>query len=304
MTQRGPVHTLPSAVRDQLEAALDDRGAAPITEATPVSGGCINNGARVGTEDGRTFFVKWNVAAPERMFEAEADGLDALASTDTLRVPEPLASGGGGHTPVWLLLEYIAPGSPAGDYPERLGSALARLHLSRREGPFGWPRDNWIGALDQSNEESGSWSVFWRERRISPQLELARESGFLKGAVLDRLLDVIPAALEDVDSGGLLHGDLWGGNAYAGEDGGPVVIDPAVYRGHGEVDLAMTELFGGFGRRFYTAYDTVLPITSEYAAYRRDLYQLYYLLVHVNLFGGSYEPGSLAAAQRVVDALS
>jgi fructosamine-3-kinase len=124
--------------------------------------------------------------------------------------------------------------------------------------------------------------------------------------VLDRVLDAIPRGLEDVDDGPphLLPGDLWGGNAFASAEGEPVIIDPAVYRGHGEVDLAMTELFGGFGPGFYAAYDEVLPITDAYRAYRRDLYQLYYLLVHVNLFGGSYVGQTAAAAGRVAAALS
>ena len=119
---------------------------------------------------------------------------------------------------------------------------------------------------------------------------------------MDRLVEVIPDALTDVERGELLHGDLWSGNAYATVDGAPGIIDPAVYRGDGEVDLAMTELFGGFGQRFYEAYNAVLPISRAYEVFKRDLYQLYYLLVHVNLFGASYERGSLAAASRVLNA--
>jgi protein-ribulosamine 3-kinase len=136
-----------------------------------------------------------------------------------------------------------------------------------------------------------------------PQLQLARSKGFLVHDTMDRLVDVIPDALADVETGGLLHGDLWSGNAYATEAGTPVIGDPAVFRGHGEVDLAMTELFGGFGQRFYEAYNAILPISREYEAFRRDLYQLYYLLVHLNLFGGSYESSSLAAASRTLTAL-
>ena len=290
---------LPTPLRQQVESALGRR----ITCCVPVSGGCINNGARLDTRDGGTFFLKWNEAAPLEMFEAEADGLQALRRACTVRVPEPLDRGGGNGATSWLLMEYVGSGAPAADYPERLGTSLAELHQAELGPPFGWGRDNWIGSLPQVNEERHDWGDFWRDLRIVPQLRLARSRGFLRGDTMDRLIDVIPNALADVERGGLLHGDLWSGNAYATVDGAPVIIDPAVFRGDGEVDLAMTELFGGFGRRFYEAYDASQPISREYDAFRRDLYQLYYLLVHVNLFGASYERGSLAAASRVVDAL-
>ena len=238
------------------------------------------------------------------MFEAEANGLEALRGAGTVHVPEPLARGGGDGAPAWLLLEYVAAGAPAADYAQRLGASLAELHQAELAPGFGWASDNWIGSLPQANDERASWPDFWRDLRIVPQLELARSRGFLRSDTMERLIDVIPEALTGVERGGLLHGDLWSGNAYATTDGTPVIIDPAVFRGDGEVDLAMTELFGGFGRHFYEAYDATQPISREYEAFRRDLYQLYYLLVHVNLFGASYESGSLAAASRVVDALS
>ena len=292
------MHLLPTPLRQQVESALGHQ----ITRSVLASGGCINNGARLDTRAGGSFFLKWNDAAPLEMFEAEADGLEALRRACTVRVPEPLDRGGGDGTSPWLLLEYVGSGAPAADYPERLGASLAELHQAELGPPFGWGRDNWIGSLAQANEERGDWGNFWRDLRIVPQLQLARSRGFLSGDTMDRLVDVIPDALADVERGGLLHGDLWSGNAYATVDGDPVIIDPAVFRGDGEVDLAMTELFGGFGRRFYEAYNAARPISREYEVFRRDLYQLYYLLVHVNLFGASYEGGSLAAASRVLNA--
>jgi len=301
---------LPAPIRDGVESALTGLGRPTrIVSSTPVSGGCINHGARLDTTDGASYFIKWNAQAPPRMFAAEADGLKALAEACPLHIPKPLARGGGAGMPGWLLLEYIGPGRPTTDYDEALGQGLAALHSAPREGGFGWTVDNWIGSLPQANTVAASWTTFWRDERLMPQLETARGGGHLtgpSGQVMDRLLELFPKALADVEgaSPALLHGDLWGGNAYADESGAPVIIDPAVYAGHGEVDLAMTELFGGFGPRFYAAYDEVVAITDAYDEYRRDLYQLYYLLVHVNLFGSGYVSETLGAAARVVSALA
>jgi len=297
--------SLPAPVLEGVNAALARLGRGSVRGVTPVSGGCINHGARVDDHAGTSHFLKWNASVPPDLFDAEAEGLRALRAAGTLRVPEPLARGGGPGSPSWLLMEYVRPGPPASDYDERLGRGLARLHRSAdASDAFGWPGPNWIGSLPQSNRNTSSWSAFWRDQRILPQLERASDTGCFGDRdrrTLGRTLDLIADALEDVDGGPphLLHGDLWGGNAYASDDGGPVVIDPAVYLGHGEVDLAMTELFGGFGPRFYAAYAEVTPIGDAYGRYRRDLYQLYYLLVHVNLFGRQYVGPSVAAAERV-----
>jgi len=301
---------LPPPLRDEVEVALSGLGGPTrITSSTPVSGGCINHGARLGTTGGVSYFIKWNAEGPPSMFAAEAHGLGALADACPLRVPKPVARGGGEGVPGWLLLEYVEPGRPGVGYDEALGRGLAALHSAPRDGGFGWAGDNWIGSLPQANTSSSSWTAFWRDERLVPQLEAARGSGHLRGPsgqVMDRLLELLPTAMADLEhaSPALLHGDLWSGNAYADESGAPVIIDPAVYAGHGEVDLAMTELFGGFGPRFYAAYDEVLSITDAYDEYRRDLYQLYYLLVHVNLFGAGYVSGTLGAASRVVSALA
>ena len=300
----------PAPVKTGVEDALSRLGLNPqILEVSPVTGGCINHGARVDTAGG-SFFLKWNASAPPHFFEAEADGLRALGAPGVLRVPQPLAHGGGSGAPAWFLMEYMKAGRPSPVYEEALGRGLAALHASgTAEEDFGWSRQNWIGSLPQSNRTSASWAAFWRDQRLAPQLRRAREEGFLSGPsgnILDKVLELVPVALSDVDSGPpqLLHGDLWGGNAYPTADGTPALIDPAVYRGHGEVDLSMTELFGGFGTRFYDGYREVAGISDAYGAYRRDLYQLYYLLVHVNLFGSQYERPTLAAANRVAAALA
>ena len=304
---------LPPRIAEPVRRAVEEHlfGHA-IVRVTEVGGGCINHGASLDTDAGHRLFLKWNDAAPTGMFDAEADGLHALAAADAVRVPRPVAwsdaeANGSGAQPTsssWLLMEYVAPerGSAASD--ERLGVGLAALHTPRGAAGFGWRRDNWIGSLPQANDTSDGWGDFWRDRRILPQLERARARGHLSDAALDRVLDLCPDALSDVEQGELVHGDLWSGNWFAAEGGEPVLVDPAVYRGHGEVDLAMTELFGGFGSRFYDAYRDARGISGAYEAYRRDLYQLYYLLVHVNLFGGTYAAGTLRAARRVTAALS
>lgn len=300
---------IPGPVADSVERALSALAVpSHILAVTAVSGGCINHGARLDVEQGRAFFLKWNASAPPSMFEAESDGLTALRAAGALRAPVPVARGGGAGVPGWFLMEYVAPGRRGADFEASFGLGLAALHHAPVEARIGWHHANWIGSLPQSNTPSSSWAAFWRDERIIPQLERARADGHFSGhggKVLDDLVDAIPRALTDVDTAppALLHGDLWNGNVYPGPDGEPVIIDPAVYRGHREVDLAMTELFGGFGAAFYEAYDEAAGIEPAYRAYRRDLYQLYYLLVHVNLFGAAYVAGAISAAEQVLAAL-
>jgi fructosamine-3-kinase len=308
---------VPASVLRGVESALAARSgkAVGIRNAAPVGGGCINPAARVEAEDGEAFFLKWNPAHPPEMFAAEADGLRALAAPGVLRIPEALAWGGNGTgmDPSWLLLEFIPRGRPDAHYGRRLGEGLALLHVSAstgREPPrpraaYGWHRDNFIGSLPQENEPSDDWAVFWRDRRLAPQVRRAREGGYFTGTggqILDRLISRLDEVMADSAGEGpaLLHGDLWSGNFYAGPSGEPVLIDPAVYQGSGEVDLAMMELFGSFPPGFRDGYGSRRTLAPEYDGFRRALYQLYYLLVHVNLFGGGYVSGSLAAAERAL----
>ena len=307
---------IPTPVLRQVESVLERQTgkAVGVSSAAPVGGGCINPAARLDAENGESFFLKWNPSSPPEMFPAEADGLGALAAPNALRIPEVFGLGGSGTSsdPGWLLLEFIPQGSPGPDYGKRLGEGLADLHSSEvsepppsAETPFGWHRDNFIGSLPQENEPTAEWATFWRDRRLEPQLRLARDQGHFADR-RSRILEELLSKLDEVLSGSqiqgpsLLHGDLWSGNYYAGPSGEPVLIDPAVYRGNGEVDLAMMELFGSFPQGFLEGYESRRALAPEYDAFRRDLYQLYYLLVHVNLFGGSYVAGSLAAAERAL----
>ena len=239
--------------------------------------------ARVGTRDA---FIK---SAPSAQLDAEAEGLAALRATRTVRVPAQLARRDDALVLEWLDLRPLDARSGA-----RLGAALAELHRStvpaELAGRHGWLRDNFIGATPQLNPPSTSWCAFWRERRLLPQLARARAGGHdgrlqEQGARLVELVDALLGGHTPASS--LLHGDLWGGNAGALADGTPVIFDPAVYVGDRETDLAMSELFGGFPPAFHAAYRHAWPVDAGYAM-RRELYNLYHLLNHLNLFGGGY----------------
>jgi protein-ribulosamine 3-kinase len=308
--------TVPASLLQSVESALESHSgrSVRIMSTAPIGGGCINPSAKLEVENGERYFLKWNSSAPTEMFEAEADGLMALAATRALRVPEVLGRGGSGNTldPAWLLLEFIPQGRPDPDYGRRLGQGLAELHAFGLTTPeslarvaYGWHRDNFIGSLPQRNDPTDDWVTFWRDRRLEPQLRMARDRGHFPGRG-GELLDNLLARLDEVMVGAgregpaFLHGDLWSGNFFPGPAGEPVLIDPAVYRGAGEVDLAMMELFGSFPVGFREGYGSRRELAPEYEGFRRDLYQLYYLLVHVNLFGGSYVRGSLTAAERAL----
>ena len=263
-----------------------------------VGGGCINT-TTVLEGSAKKYFVKLNEASRLDMFEAEAAGLREIVESDTLRAPRPLTCGTTARQ-AFLVLEYLDLGGRGGGAADRdLGRQLAAMHRTTTE-QYGWWRDNTIGSTPQINTREDDWIVFYRERRLRVQLELAARHG---GSQLLRqgepLLAAVPAFFTDyrpVPS--LLHGDLWGGNHGALPDGTPVVFDPAVYYGDREADLAMTELFGGFGSGFYAAYNAVWPLDPGYRV-RKDLYNLYHVLNHFNLFGGGYA----GQAQRLIGTL-
>jgi protein-ribulosamine 3-kinase len=292
--------SLPDAVRRRVGERVG-----PVRALGAVGGGCINNATRVEV-GGEPAFLKHNAHAPPGFFPAEARGLDALRSVDGgPRIPKVLATfdaatEGAPGEPSWLLLEWIEPGRRGPAFDERLGHAVTALH-ARADGGWGFGEDNFIGALPQSNGATDSWAEFWRGRRLEPQLRLARDGGRMPGSAAEweRLFAALPSVVAAAEGDGpsLLHGDLWSGNVMADAEGRPTLVDPAAYRGHREVDLAMAELFGGFGAAFHAAYREARPLSDGYAEVRRRIYQLFYLLVHVNLFGGGYV-GQTAAALR------
>ena len=263
--------------------------------ATAAGGGSINQGYRL-TDGSRAFHVKLNRPGLGAMFEAEAQGLAALAATGTIRVPRPVCWGDDGNAS-WLVLEHLSlhPGDDRA--MAALGRALAALHARHGE-RFGWPRDNTIGSTLQRNGWSDHWVAFFRDQRLAFQLELARANGhaLARGDTLLSHLDRLLGGHEPRPS--LLHGDLWSGNAGFTDGDEPVIWDPACYYGDREADLAMTELFGGFGPAFHAAYREVAPLAPGYAV-RRELYNLYHVLNHLNLFGGGY----LRQAGSMIDRL-
>ena len=269
-----------------------------IEQRTAVGGGCINS-AYVISGSSRRFFVKTNDAARASMFEAEAAGLAEIAATGTVRVPLPVGHGVNAVAS-WIVLEHIALASRSSASDAALGVKLAALHrcTSRR---FDWQRDNTIGSTPQINTPADDWPTFWRERRLRFQLDLARKNGHTGKLQTrgEKLLDVVPRFFTDyAPAPSLLHGDLWSGNAAADDSGEPVIFDPAVYYGDREADLAMTELFGGYSAPFYAAYCEAWAPDAGYAV-RKTLYNLYHVLNHLNLFGGSY----LRQAEGMIDAL-
>ncbi|MFZ2404917.1 MAG: fructosamine kinase family protein [Methylobacter sp.] len=273
------------AIVQHIESAT--RQPFKLLKTQPLSGGDINAAYRLQAED-LSFFVKLN--SPDRlpMFEAEAAGLEALAQTQAIRVPKPIACG---KTPdhAFLVLEYVALNNLNSRAAQLLGQQLAQLHLQKQP-YFGWHRDNTIGSTAQVNGQYHDWIAFWQQQRLGHQLALAAAKGY--GGRLQTLGEKLCADLGPLFSGyrpqpALVHGDLWGGNAAADEQGKPVIYDPACYFGDRETDLAMTELFGGFGPAFYQAYQAVYPLDPGYAT-RKTLYNLYHILNHLNLFGQSY----------------
>ncbi len=258
----------------------------------PVGGGDISAAWRLAAEDGDVF-LKTGPLSSFDMFEAEAEGLEELARANAVRVPAVITLGCADRS-AFVALEWLDFGGRAGAAGRKLGEHLAELHRTVSD-RFGWHRDNTIGLTPQHNPRTDDWVEFYREHRLRYQLELARSNGF--GGELQtagaRLLEALPEFFRDYEpAASLLHGDLWGGN-WATCDREPVIFDPAVYFGDRETDLAMTRLFGGFGRDFYEAYEASWPLARGHEK-RNDLYQLYHVLNHLNLFGSGYLGRALA----------
>ena len=274
-----------------LDQAVADLFHSKIRSAFSVPGGDINRALRIDLDD-ETVFVKTNRKESISFFEAEAKGLKAIAGTNTIRVPEVYALGTDSSYGSFLMMEW-SKGGKEKDFFRNFGRNLAFMHRADTknlapDGRFGFTSDNYIGSNPQVNSPADTWIAFFRDSRLEPQFLMADawlDRQDRKAA--SRLLDHLDNYLPEPDFPSLLHGDLWNGNYLAGNDGSAWLIDPAAYVGCFEADIAMTELFGGFPSDFYAAYREINPMEPEYED-RRDLYNLYHLLNHLNLFGGSY----------------
>lgn len=327
---RGLHRVLVEQVQDRLK---QETGAAVRLErAVPVGGGSINQAYRLETTAG-PFFLKVREDAPPAFFCREADGLRRLREAGA-QVPEVVAvsdqadpgtganrgdgatssddqyrqdagrdAGPKGHGASFLILEWMPRGSWTPSRMRELGRQLALVHRKTEEA-YGLEVDNFIGLLPQSNRRSADWPDFYREQRLGVQWRFALKMGriapsSLRAKRLERLLERLDEWLPARPPASVLHGDLWSGNVMPAADGRNLLIDPAVYAGHREVDLAFSEYFGGFSREFYEGYEEVYPLNSAYED-RKPLYQLYYILVHLNLFGEAYGPAVDAVLQRYV----
>lgn len=270
---------IPNKVEEKIKFVLNSKfgGNVSLLNVQSVSGGCINNSCKIISSCGK-FFLKWNNNAPSEMFEVESRGLDLLKESNTLYIPETIS-----YDKNYLLMEFVDDGEKNNRFWEKFGRRLSQMH-QKTNLFYGLDYDNFIGSLDQKNDFKISWIDFFINQRILPQLALGGFSpDFLSSfdkmfVKLDSLFPKEPPSL--------LHGDLWSGNFLVNESG-PVLIDPAVYFGFREMDIAMSKLFSGFDDRFYSSYNEQNPLSDGWKD-RLDLCNLYPLLVHVNLFGGSY----------------
>ena len=273
-------------LKSRLEKFLSE----PIKSTSSVSGGCIADSRKLQLESGKVFFLKQLRGSSSGAFDAEESGLEELRKSSTVNVPEVVCKG-----PDFLLLQWIEAGySRSSSSMEILGRQFAELHRYRGK-KFGFSEDNLLGDTPQSNkpskEGSLNWATFYAENRLEFQTSLAVKKGYATPE-LRNLMENLIKKFPDFISGteeepSLLHGDLWSGNYLIDGRGIPWLIDPAVYYGHREADMAMTSLFGGFSNSFYSAYKSAYPIAPGYAE-REPLYQLYHLLNHLNLFGTGY----------------
>lgn len=288
--------TVDAAVREIYTPSVS------VVSRRGTSGGCISETAYLELSNNETLFLKANSSRYRGMFLAEAKGLLALQQEGGPRVPSPLAYCEGKREQ-FILLSYIKPGRPHRHHYRDFGHAFASLHRHDVSSVFGFDHDNYIGSTSQRNRKCDSWISFFRDHRLGFQIDLAAKQGLASGALVkkvEQLMAKLGELIDEPEHPSILHGDLWTGNAMADEHGDAVIFDPAAYYGHYEADVAMTELFGRFPSDFYSAYSEVLPLTDDYRATRKTVYNLYHILNHLNIFGASYAGQAMSMVSRFV----
>lgn len=283
-------------LKSQIEKIISE----PIKSSSSVSGGCIADSYKLLFESGKIYFLKHLSSFGSRTFDAEEHGLEELRKSGAVNVPDIVKKGSN-----FLLLQWIEADNSSSNYSmEILGRQFAELHRYRGK-KYGFSKNNFLGYTPQINkpsqEGSFNWAQFYTENRLEFQTSLAVKNGYASSEMrnlMDNLIKKVPNLISGTEEKpSLLHGDLWRGNYIIDNKGTPWLIDPAVYYGHREADLAMTSLFGGFSNAFYSAYKSSYPISPGYAE-REPLYQLYHLLNHLNLFGTGYYGQVISVLRR------
>jgi protein-ribulosamine 3-kinase len=267
-----------------------------------MGGGSINDAFLLTGENGQQYFVKTNRTGKKAMFEAEALGLQEIASSHTIKVPKSVCIGEN-QAQSYIVLEYLDMTGRADQ--QLLGEQLAAMHHNTAE-QFGWKINNTIGATFQPNDWMDDWLRFWSEQRLGFQLQLAAQNGY--GGELQSLGEKLLLEMPKLFNGSeikasMLHGDLWGGNVAGLKDGTPVIFDPAFYYGDREADLAMTYVFGGFAPDFYASYQNAFPLDDGFAV-RKTFYNIYHIINHLNLFGGGYHGQAIYMLEQVLSEIN
>lgn len=285
----GFLRKLKMKLNEEIKERIEEFAKSKISSLIPVSGGCINNAFKIILNNKKSLFLKFNFNSSNDMFIKEAHGLAELRKAAAIRIPEVLL-----FDSFFLLIEFIESGEKLKNFYEDFGRKFAQLHKFTQS-EFGFYEDNFIGSNPQKNiagdSEKTDWTKFFFNKRILFQYKLAEKNGYASSE-LKKGIFALENKIEKILEGSseppsLLHGDLWGGNYLIDENGEPCLIDPAVYYGHREADLAMTKLFGGFNDNFYKSYNEIYPLSEGYS-YRENIYKLYHILNHLNLFGSGY----------------
>jgi fructosamine-3-kinase len=281
-----------SALSEKLGSEIN------IKSTQLLGGGCIHHASKIATSAG-PFFLKWNAAGIQDIFLREAEGLEELkkAASAEIKIPEVFAAKMINETPGFLVLEYLESGRQIND-DEKLGRGLAVIHKFS-SGNFGFCSDNYCGATQQNNEWKPDWITFFAENRLGWILKLIKETRFLSASeqqLFEQLMNKLPLLIPANSVPSLIHGDLWSGN-YLYSVKGPALIDPAVSYSDREMEFGMITLFGGFSQRFFDAYNDIFPLPDGWKE-RNKLYQLYHILNHYYLFGGSYLQQAVQIARQ------